>query len=234
MTDIKPIETEYAGYKFRSRLEARWAVFFDACGVDWEYEPQGYTLQDGTKYLPDFLLHGVELDSLDLHKEETDLYVEVKGVVTDDAKRKLVEFSGLGDYERIRDERDGDVYDPDVERACISRPIIAFGRVPDGNRYEEIIENIEKQTLKSHSFLFSVLFITGTLECECSLVPYINNNGKLAFSDNFCRLADSEFVGDCIDNFISNADIDKTKVAYKKARQARFEWGETPRRCTVK
>ena len=27
---IKPIETNYKGYRFRSRLEARWAVFFDA------------------------------------------------------------------------------------------------------------------------------------------------------------------------------------------------------------
>lgn len=25
---IKPIETKYDGYLFRSRLEARWAVFF--------------------------------------------------------------------------------------------------------------------------------------------------------------------------------------------------------------
>ena len=27
---IRPIETEYRGYRFRSRFEARWAVFFDA------------------------------------------------------------------------------------------------------------------------------------------------------------------------------------------------------------
>ena len=32
---IKAIPTEYKGYRFRSRLEARWAVFFDACGADW-------------------------------------------------------------------------------------------------------------------------------------------------------------------------------------------------------
>ena len=32
---MKPIETVYKGFKFRSRLEARWAVFFDACGVRW-------------------------------------------------------------------------------------------------------------------------------------------------------------------------------------------------------
>ena len=53
---IKPIETEYKGYRFRSRLEARWAVFFDTLDVKWEYEPQGWQLADGTRYLPDFWL----------------------------------------------------------------------------------------------------------------------------------------------------------------------------------
>jgi hypothetical protein len=47
------IETEYRGYRFRSRLEARWAVFFDTLGVSWVYEPEGYDL-DGLWYLPDF------------------------------------------------------------------------------------------------------------------------------------------------------------------------------------
>ena len=53
---IKPIETNYNGYRFRSRTEARWAVFFDALAVRYEYEPQGYRLHDGTPYLPDFWL----------------------------------------------------------------------------------------------------------------------------------------------------------------------------------
>ncbi|MFJ4925324.1 hypothetical protein [Streptomyces sp. NPDC088736] len=53
--NIKPIETRYKGYRFRSRLEARWAVFMDHLDVDWEYEPQGYVV-DGRPYLPDFLV----------------------------------------------------------------------------------------------------------------------------------------------------------------------------------
>lgn len=53
---MKPIETIYCGYRFRSRLEARWAVFFDALGVKWEYEPEGYDLGDAGWYLPDFWL----------------------------------------------------------------------------------------------------------------------------------------------------------------------------------
>ena len=52
---IKPIETIYNGYRFRSRLEARWAVFFDAAGIKYEYEPEGFDL-DGEYYLPDFYL----------------------------------------------------------------------------------------------------------------------------------------------------------------------------------
>jgi hypothetical protein len=50
------ITTEYKGYKFRSRLEARWAVFFDALGIEWEYEVEGFILPNGQKYLPDFWL----------------------------------------------------------------------------------------------------------------------------------------------------------------------------------
>ena len=54
--DPKPIETTYKGCRFRSRLEARWAVFFDSLSVPWEYEKQGFDLGDGIAYLPDFWL----------------------------------------------------------------------------------------------------------------------------------------------------------------------------------
>jgi len=38
------IKTEYNGQLYRSRLEARWAVFFDSLGIKHEYEPEGYDL----------------------------------------------------------------------------------------------------------------------------------------------------------------------------------------------
>jgi hypothetical protein len=53
---IKPIETLYRGYRFRSRLEARWAVFFDGAGIAWQYEPEGFDLSNvkvTRKYEPD-------------------------------------------------------------------------------------------------------------------------------------------------------------------------------------
>lgn len=49
------IETLWRGVRFRSRLEARWAVFFDELGVEYSYEPEGFDI-DGIWYLPDFWL----------------------------------------------------------------------------------------------------------------------------------------------------------------------------------
>lgn len=51
---MQAIETVYNGYRFRSRLEARWAVFFDRCGIKYRYEVEGFKLADGSAYLPDF------------------------------------------------------------------------------------------------------------------------------------------------------------------------------------
>lgn len=58
MTNLRAIETRYAGCRFRSRLEARWAVFFDTLGLAWEYEPEGFQLAEGP-YLPDFKITGL-------------------------------------------------------------------------------------------------------------------------------------------------------------------------------
>lgn len=51
---IPPIKTKYKSVTFRSRLEARWAIFFDEIGWQWEYEPKKYRLKGGLLYVPDF------------------------------------------------------------------------------------------------------------------------------------------------------------------------------------
>lgn len=51
---LKAIETHYKGFRFRSRLEARWAVFLDAADLSWSYEAEGYDLGEDGRYLPDF------------------------------------------------------------------------------------------------------------------------------------------------------------------------------------
>jgi hypothetical protein len=58
---IRPIQTRYKGYHFRSRLEARWAVAFDHHQIRYDYEPQGFDLGDEGLYLPDFWLPQVSM-----------------------------------------------------------------------------------------------------------------------------------------------------------------------------
>jgi hypothetical protein len=57
-TALKAIPTTYAHVDFRSRLEARWAVFFDLLALPWEYEPERVRV-DGVYYAPDFLVTGL-------------------------------------------------------------------------------------------------------------------------------------------------------------------------------
>ena len=71
---IKAIETRYNGYRFRSRLEARWAIFFDIQGIKYEYELEGFDLGAAGYYLPDFYLPVVkmwgEVKPIELTEEE--------------------------------------------------------------------------------------------------------------------------------------------------------------------
>ena len=61
-----PTEASYSSVLFRSRTEARWALFFDLMGWSWDYEPCHYGL-GALNYLPDFYL------------PDADVWVEVKG-----------------------------------------------------------------------------------------------------------------------------------------------------------
>jgi len=74
MFKFQPIETIYSGYRFRSRLEARYAVFFDTLHIPYEYEKEGFDL-NGTPYLPDFWL------------PEQECWVEIKGERATDEER---------------------------------------------------------------------------------------------------------------------------------------------------
>jgi hypothetical protein len=92
---VKAIETQYKGYRFRSRLEARWAVFFDYCDYKWEYEPEGYNL-GGISYLPDFKVKRLFTDI-------PSIWLEVKpddgltGKQQDDANDKMMKLVSASD-----------------------------------------------------------------------------------------------------------------------------------------
>jgi hypothetical protein len=87
---FKAIETYYKGYRFRSRLEARWAIFFDALNLKWVYEDEGFTFHNipvrcyGNKfenysgsYLPDFYF------------PELNYYMEIKGTAATEHENNL-------------------------------------------------------------------------------------------------------------------------------------------------
>lgn len=96
---MKSIETKYHGVKFRSKLEARWAMFFDLCGIKWEYEPKKFYWEDGTVYWPDFLLHDVEIP----YTGTLDIYVEVKGHMSHKDLIKIKHFT-FGDLNTIHEK----------------------------------------------------------------------------------------------------------------------------------
>lgn len=85
MKPNRSLESFYAGCRFRSRLEARWAYYFDLIGLAWQYEPEAYALPQGN-YCPDFLCGGID-----------PFFIEVKPTFNefDDVRPKLI---GLAHY----------------------------------------------------------------------------------------------------------------------------------------
>ena len=196
MNTITAIPTEYKGYRFRSRLEARWAVFFDACHVNWEYEPEGFALPNGQFYLPDFLLHGCA------GRSPSDLYVEVKGKMTEADAKKIRQFSGV----------------TGTENHAVVNPILIVGGIPDGDDIWDIEEFCQDigyygfPGIKGGPYPFNFETIDGDYFVAH---PGINKKGQF------------ELFGDDR-NYTYDRDDAATLCAFKLARQARFEHGERP------
>lgn len=76
---VNPIETVYNGYRFRSRTEARWAVFFDTLEIPYQYEVEGFELDGCGRYLPDFYLSPIGFDPDEPGYYRDGCWVEVKG-----------------------------------------------------------------------------------------------------------------------------------------------------------
>lgn len=133
MTTIKAIETIYNGFRFRSRLEARWAVFFDALGIEYEYEKEGFDLGELGYYLPDFYIN-TEISN-------TGWFVEVKGDPSD--------LIGIKKAQKLDD------YPPDYAWGCLFAPNIkdieriklflqALGKDPTHRELKRAIEKFKQ------------------------------------------------------------------------------------------
>lgn len=115
--EMNAIETKYKGYRFRSRLEARVAVLLDGLGADWEYEPEGFILDNGLWYLPDFKVKNIYLRN---QKTPTMIWIEVKGEMTDLDAKKLNSFCEKDKYQKPQN------------------PLFIMGKILDE---DEIVEN---------------------------------------------------------------------------------------------
>lgn len=209
MKEIKPIETVYKGCRFRSRLEARWAVFFDALGVEWEYEPEGFELPSGRRYLPDFRVKCWGRRTYNEH-ECVNLYIEVKGEMSKYDLERIEEFVGSTDYEEICltflcSDCDGDYADCPKGWRCKSeyylRPVLIVGSIP------ESIDSFYRG-LGMDGFYFSFQYVDGDYY---TVIPTATLNGKFYLMGP---------------DYVTNEGVNMLNRALTAARSARFEWGE--------
>lgn len=218
---IQAIETRYAGHHFRSRLEARWAVFFNALGIKWEYEPQGYTVgRNKIPYLPDFYL------------PELKAVVEVKG----DAER--LDLNLLADFlDGSRDAHTvlvlGSI--PKEDRLAIPTHLLlyqAFDVRPDPITVERInefgpaigkldpedrniVNRFARDRGRSTIAMTQAAFFYGT-------GPFIGPLGLLP------SLPNASLFEPLSPPAMPAVPYPKVQQAYEAARTARFEHGETP------
>lgn len=211
---IKPIETYYNGYRFRSRLEARWAVFFDTLGVKYEYEPEGFALPSGRCYLPDFRvkcygcrgkypLSAYEILPFSEPPEPPkpfDLYIEVKGKMTQEDADRIKEFSGTWK------EAKG------ISYFEIQNPVLIVGNIPplDGSSDSEAV-GAYKEMDGVDIYPFNYELIDGD---HFAAYPAAHNGYFYLWGDD--------------SNYIDKDDRPAVEKAYAAARIARFEHGETP------
>lgn len=191
---MKAIETVYNGYKFRSRLEARWAVFFDSVGIKYQYEPEGFVLRDGTRYLPDFYLPDVYL-----RHGGKGLYVEVKGVIDERAERTI---TSLWNNNYLDDSR-WNYREEDF------LPVLIVGNIP---------KDIDEITETCDGIFYDFGLIDGDHTYCAWLSKTPNNHFYIIGWDN--SFPEDEGSLEPIYWWESN----EMKEGLKKARQARFEF----------
>ena len=150
--EIKPIETIYNGYKFRSRAEARWAIFFDEMGIKYVYESEGLNI-DGVFYLPDFYL------------PESKSFFEVKGIMSDKDQEKIDALVKAGYSVTVG-------YSDFTFEACTNNAIYWGG--DDDFSQGEAVSSVLAKCHKCEKYWF--MDYAGAWECQCC-GHYEGNNG---------------------------------------------------------
>lgn len=221
--EIKPIETHYNGYRFRSRLEARWAVFFDAAGIKYEYEPEGFELKSGRKYLPDFWLLEFQIyveikPSLDptdpSRREQYDAQEELCGEFRNDTGKAILLYRGnpwddiwgllfafFEDKKGLRDVSDYDARFADVSLHSRNStlPILMVGDIS----------------------LYSIVCVNNAFADNKKVV---NARKIMEYYPEYTAVATLSAMTEPTNFYFP----DIWNKAKKKAKQARFKYGEMP------
>ena len=125
MYEIKAIQTYYKGQVFRSRIEAKWAVFFDLMSIKWIYEPDGFELSTG-KYLPDFFL------------PEYDCFVEIKPFYKKDDKQVKIWINKGEEVARLTNKAFLFLFgNPNLLPTMLLNPECDCNVLPFSNKYKD-------------------------------------------------------------------------------------------------
>jgi hypothetical protein len=222
--DIKPIETVYNGYRFRSRLEARWAVFFDELGIKYEYEPEGFE-KEGYRYLPDFYL------------TETKTWVEVKGTWKNQSLYDFAAFLDFGCPLPGFDDSE------DKDRALQCPGVLLLGGIPNiswGLVLHPLITHHKGLVREYVEFTGNESVFVIRKETDDSLAIIRAFTGEKVKRTYAQAHAENEkdlhvFFDPSPYAFETKLAVDKTINAYQAARQARFEHGQvgSPKRWAI-
>lgn len=205
---IKPIETHYKGHRFRSRLEARWAVFFDTLGVEWVYEPQGYVVGDGRPYLPDFWVPSLSV------------WVEVKGVLTHHDLQAIAAAAGSTGLPMSLDD------DRQPSRDALSTwgaRLLLLGNIPEPKRapHHALLAFVAGETVIYRSFI-------GRLSGQWRPVPIGHPVPADQLAKRPAESSEESRINMLSTEPLARVDEDgRVTNAYRAARSARFEHGES-------
>jgi hypothetical protein len=217
---IQPIETRYAGCRFRSRLEARFAVLFDALRLDWEYEPEGFETPDGP-YLPDFRLKLYNRSVFFEVKPEAD-----RGALVDKRWRHVA-CLGAGLYVAYGL--------PKIGRSIRVEDWGCDGFPPSdlGSRLARVWPNGELDAYQffcecPYCYAVSIEWAGGLVEFVEEPGPYFGETGE----QTWCTTGVGVFRC-CAHKYefgqVYHGGVKRIARAYDAARSARFEHGETGR-----
>ena len=230
-SSIRPIETQYDGYLFRSRLEARWAVFFKSLGVPYAYEPEGFR-RNGVWYLPDF-----RVKCWGLRGEKSgppfDLYIEVKGSMDEESAEKLKVFTQFGEDWVKEMERETGARHPDWGEHWWEPEVYDWERA----QYEDALKTWTKKNLLPVLVVGDIPGCADDFNCMDKWYPFsvahgIEYNSYVGIDgDSFGAMPAADREGHFYlfgqdSNYVNGEDVDRINRAYDRARMARFEHGQ--------